>query len=104
MRSASSARIPGWSATTAKEGSAEGTPADWLARKSWDLYRLCLEDRAPADHSSRCSRSCVFLLELAPLELQRRIVNTAVEQRRLFQAIALLCGLYLLVSARAGRS
>jgi ABC-type bacteriocin/lantibiotic exporter with double-glycine peptidase domain len=39
----------------------------------------------------------VFLLELAPLELQRRIVNGAVERRE-FQFIGLLCLIYLAVA------
>ena len=37
------------------------------------------------------------MLELAPLELQRRVVNAAVDQQR-FAVIALLCLLYVVVA------
>ena len=43
----------------------------------------------------------VFLLELAPLELQRRIVNSAVDDRE-FRYIGLLCLLYLGISLLHG--
>jgi ABC-type multidrug transport system fused ATPase/permease subunit len=43
----------------------------------------------------------VFLLELAPLELQRRIVNGAVEHRG-FRSIGVLCLIYLAVSLLHG--
>ena len=39
----------------------------------------------------------LFVLELAPLELQRRVVNAAVDQQR-FAVIALLCLLYVVVA------
>jgi len=45
----------------------------------------------------------LFLLELAPLELQRRIVNSAVD-RRAFEVIGLLCLLYVVaVLVQGGR-
>ncbi len=43
----------------------------------------------------------VFLLDLAPLELQRRIVNDALRQSQ-FAPLALLCGLYLAVNLAEG--
>ena len=60
--------------------------------------------RAPRSRCCwRCWPSAVFLLELAPLELQRRIVNNAVEAQPI-TSIALLCGLYLDRGADAGRA
>ena len=45
--------------------------------------------------------ACVFLLELAPLELQRRIVNAAVGHKP-FRLIGVLCLIYLGVSLLHG--
>jgi ABC-type multidrug transport system fused ATPase/permease subunit len=43
----------------------------------------------------------LFLLELAPLELQRRIINGAVD-RQAFEVIGLLCLLYVVVALVQG--
>jgi len=45
----------------------------------------------------------VFLLDLAPLELQRRIVNEAIHNRS-FDALLLLCGIYAVVAVLQGVS
>jgi ABC-type multidrug transport system fused ATPase/permease subunit len=45
--------------------------------------------------------TCVFLLELAPLELQRRIVNSAVDHKP-YRLIVILCLIYLGVSLLHG--
>jgi len=43
----------------------------------------------------------IFLLDLAPLELQRRIVNDAISQKA-FDRMAWLCGIYALVALVQG--
>jgi len=45
----------------------------------------------------------VFLLDLAPLELQRRIVNEAIHDRS-FDRLVLLCGIYAVVALLQGGS
>lgn len=45
----------------------------------------------------------VFLLDLAPLELQRRIVNEAIHDRS-FDRLVLLCGIYAVVTLVQGGS
>jgi ABC-type multidrug transport system fused ATPase/permease subunit len=72
----------------------------WLSSTK-DLYRYVWRTSARAQLLLTLLAIIVFLLELAPLELQRRIVNTAVEAQG-YQVIALLCGLYLLVALLQG--
>ena len=72
----------------------------WLSGV-WDLYRYVWRASGRAQILLSVLAIGVFLLELAPLELQRRIVNLAVEQRG-YQTIVLLCGLYLLVVLTQG--
>ena len=62
-----------------------------------DLYRYIWSTSARSQIILSALSIAVFLLELAPLELQRRIVNGAVEQRGL-QFILLLCLLYVVVA------
>jgi ABC-type multidrug transport system fused ATPase/permease subunit len=69
--------------------------------KVWDLYRYVWRTSGRAQIFLSVISVGVFLLELAPLELQRRIVNTAVEQRA-YHTIALLCGIYLIVALAQG--
>ena len=64
-----------------------------------DLYRYVWRTSGRSQILLSVLAVAVFLLELAPLELQRRIVNNAVEQQA-YQSIALLCGLYLVVALR----
>lgn len=64
--------------------------------KVGDLYRYAWRTSGRAQIFLSILSVGLFLLELAPLELQRRIVNTAVEQGA-YHTIALLCGIYLIV-------
>lgn len=59
-----------------------------------DLYRYIWKISAHGQILLSALAIAVFLLELAPLELQRRIVNGAVEHQS-FQSIALLCLVYV---------
>jgi ABC-type multidrug transport system fused ATPase/permease subunit len=72
----------------------------WLS-STRDLYRYVWRTSAPAQLRLAALAIVVFLLELAPLELQRRIVNNAVETQT-YHMIALLCALYLLVVLAQG--
>lgn len=67
----------------------------WLSSTK-DLFRYVWRTSARAQLLLTLLAMIVFLLELAPLELQRRIVNNAVEVQS-YHVIALLCGLYLVV-------
>ena len=66
-----------------------------------DLYRYIWSTTARSQVILSALSVAVFLLELVPLELQRRIVNGAVEQRGL-QFILLLCLVYVLVALLHG--
>ena len=59
-----------------------------------DLYRYIWKVSARRQVILSALAVGVFLLELAPLELQRRIVNGAVDHRD-FQFIAMLCLIYV---------
>lgn len=72
----------------------------WLSSTK-DLFRYVWRTSARAQLLLTLLAIVVFLLELAPLELQRRIVNGAVETQS-YHLIALLCGLYLLVALLQG--
>lgn len=72
----------------------------WLGSTK-DLYRYVWRTSARSQALLTVLAVLVFLLELAPLELQRRIVNNAVEAQT-YQVIALLCGLYLVVVLTQG--
>jgi ABC-type multidrug transport system fused ATPase/permease subunit len=72
----------------------------WLSSTK-DLYRYVWGTSARSQLLLAALAVAVFLLELAPLELQRRIVNNAVEAQR-YSVIALLCGLYLVVALTQG--
>lgn len=72
----------------------------WLGSTK-DLYRYVWRTSAYSQMLLAVLAVLVFLLELAPLELQRRIVNNAVEAQT-YHVIALLCGLYLLVVLAQG--
>ena len=74
---------------------ATSKPVDtgWLSSTK-DLYRYVWRTSARSQLLLTALAIVVFLLELAPLELQRRIVNGAVESRT-YQSIALLCSAYL---------
>ena len=61
-----------------------------------ELYRYVWRTSARHQIALSALAVAVFLLELAPLELQRRIVNRAVEGDG-FRLIALLCLIYLAV-------
>lgn len=73
---------------------------DWLG-PTRDLYRYVWRTSARSQILLSVLSICVFLLELAPLELQRRIVNNAVGNQA-YGSIALLCGLYLIVAVTQG--
>ena len=60
-----------------------------------DLYRYVWQVSSRNQILLSLLAVVLFLLELVPLELQRRIVNDAVAQRE-FQSIALLCLAYLM--------
>jgi ABC-type bacteriocin/lantibiotic exporter with double-glycine peptidase domain len=77
-----------------------GTQRGWLSGVC-DLYRYAWRTSGRAQVLLSVLAIGVFLLELVPLELQRRIVNTAVEQGG-YQTIALLCGFYLMVALAQG--
>jgi len=62
-----------------------------------DLYRYIWEVSARSQVILSALAVAVFLMELAPLELQRRIVNGAVE-RHGFTSIATLCLIYVAVA------
>lgn len=66
-----------------------------------DLYRYIWKTSARDQIILSILSTGVFLLELAPLELQRRIVNGAVDHRE-FRFILLLCLVYLAVSVLHG--
>ena len=66
-----------------------------------DLYRFIWQTSARDQIVLSILSACVFLLELAPLELQRRIVNGAVRHQP-FRLIGLLCLIYLGVSLLHG--
>lgn len=62
-----------------------------------DLYRYIWEVSARNQVILSALAVAVFLMELAPLELQRRIVNGAVERRE-FTFIGTLCLIYVVVA------
>jgi ABC-type multidrug transport system fused ATPase/permease subunit len=62
-----------------------------------DLYRYIWEVSARSQVVLSALAAAVFLMELAPLELQRRIVNGAVERRE-FTFIGTLCLIYVVVA------
>jgi ABC-type multidrug transport system fused ATPase/permease subunit len=62
-----------------------------------DLYRYIWKVSARGQVILSALSVAVFLLELAPLELQRRIVNGAVDHRG-FQFIVMLCLIYVAVA------
>ena len=66
-----------------------------------DLYRYIWQTSARDQILLSILSACVFLLELAPLELQRRIVNSAVDHKP-FRLIGVLCLIYLAVSLLHG--
>jgi len=66
-----------------------------------DLYRYIWSTSARAQIILSAISIAVFLLELAPLELQRRIVNGAVEQQG-FKLIVMLCLVYVAVALLHG--
>jgi len=66
-----------------------------------DLYRYIWKVSARDQVLLSIMSAGVFLLELAPLELQRRIVNAAVAHRE-FRVIGILCLIYLAVSLLHG--
>jgi len=72
----------------------------WLSSTK-DLFRYVWRTSARAQLLLTVLAIIVFLLELAPLELQRRIVNTAVEAQS-YHMIGLLCALYLVVALLQG--
>jgi len=72
----------------------------WLSSTK-GLYRYVWRTSARSQVLLAVLAVAVFLLELAPLELQRRIVNNAVEAQG-YHVIALLCGIYLAVSLAQG--
>jgi len=66
-----------------------------------DLYRYIWRISARDQVLLSILSACVFVLELAPLELQRRIVNAAVAHKP-FRLIGVLCLIYLGVSLLHG--
>jgi ABC-type multidrug transport system fused ATPase/permease subunit len=66
-----------------------------------DLYRYIWQTSARDQVLLSVLSTCVFLLELAPLELQRRIVNSAVDHKP-YRLIVILCLVYLGVSLLHG--
>jgi ABC-type multidrug transport system fused ATPase/permease subunit len=84
------------------QGRPTGKPIEtgWLSSTK-DLYRYVWQTSARSQILLSVLAVVVFLLELAPLELQRRIVNNAVGAET-YRVIALLCGLYLAVALAQG--
>jgi len=80
-------------ATAANEGGQIGTVRE--------LYRYVLRTSGRTQLVLSVLAIGVFLLELAPLELQRRIVNRAVDGEG-FQYIALLCLIYVALALVQG--
>lgn len=76
-------------------------PATAITGNTRELYRFIWRTSARDQMALVALSTGVFLLELAPLELQRRIVNAAVDHRE-YKVIALLCGVYLVVSLLHG--
>jgi ABC-type multidrug transport system fused ATPase/permease subunit len=70
------------------------TPGDHV-RVIKDLYRYVWKISGRDQVILSVLSVTLFLLELAPLELQRRIVNSAVD-RQAFEVIGLLCLLYVM--------
>lgn len=66
-----------------------------------DLYRYIWKESGRQQVVLSALAVALMLIELAPLELQRRIVNSAVEHQD-FQLIGLLCLIYLAVSVTHG--
>jgi ABC-type multidrug transport system fused ATPase/permease subunit len=66
-----------------------------------DLYRYIWSTSRRAQVLLSILSAGVFLLELVPLELQRRIVNAAVDRRE-FRVIGWFCAIYLAVSLLHG--
>jgi ABC-type bacteriocin/lantibiotic exporter with double-glycine peptidase domain len=66
-----------------------------------DLYRFVWSISGRAQIILSVLSVAVFLLELAPLELQRRIINRAVDGET-FKTIVLLCLIYVLVVLTQG--
>ena len=87
-------------ATTQSRTTGKPIETGWLSSTK-DLYRYVWRTSARSQVLLTVLAVGVFLLELAPLELQRRIVNNAVEAQT-YQVIALLCGLYLVVVLTQG--
>jgi ABC-type bacteriocin/lantibiotic exporter with double-glycine peptidase domain len=71
------------------------------AGKTRELYRFIWRTSARDQLALVALSTGVFMLELAPLELQRRIVNAAVDHRE-YRVIAVLCAVYLAVSLLHG--
>lgn len=69
--------------------------------KIWDLYSYVWRVSGRAQLLLSALSIALFVLELAPLELQRRIVNDAVD-RRGYGMIALFCAMYLAVALTQG--
>jgi len=69
--------------------------------KTRELYGFIWRTSARDQMALIALSTGVFLLELAPLELQRRIVNAAVEHRE-YRVIGVLCLVYLAVSLLHG--
>ena len=72
-----------------------------ITGKTRELYRFIWRTSARDQLALVALSTGVFLLELAPLELQRRIVNAAVDHRE-YRVIAVLCAIYLAVSLLHG--
>jgi ABC-type multidrug transport system fused ATPase/permease subunit len=70
-----------------------GSEADRHGRLPENLYRFILETSAIHQLLLLVLSAAIFLIELVPLELQRRIVNDLVKHRP-YQAIVLLCAVY----------
>ena len=65
--------------------------AGWFGN-IWDLYKYTWRTSGRSQIVLSALSIGLFLLELAPLDLQRRIINTAVEKRA-YLTIAVLCGI-----------
>jgi ABC-type bacteriocin/lantibiotic exporter with double-glycine peptidase domain len=66
-----------------------------------DLYRYIWRTSGRAQLLLALLSVGIFLLDLVPLELQRRIVNDAIGQRR-FASLAWLCGVYAATALAQG--